>query len=401
MNRYKLVLGGLVTLFALSGVLYQAWLKERGWIGGLLCRYVVCEDEAAVEAAHQRLWSGELDGAVEWFRAALRRDAASPYRWCDLGEALLEADRREEARQCFGRAVELGGHSPPVLMRAANFHFRMGEGSRALPYTARVLAMLGDYDGIVFSSYSRMGISVEEALKQGLPEEKRAAQAFFRYVLGRGSLEETERVWKWMGERSLEDFRLADEYAGFLVGARQYERAAREWAAHGGSCREGYPEWNYVFNGSFECEPAGQTLDWRITPVAGAAAGRDGSVASAGRWSLRIDFEGRENLAYRHVAQRAFVKPGAYRFEAQVRASGITTDQGVGFRIVDAEDSRWLEVTTERVAGTTDWRKVEKRFTVGKQTGLVEVQVVREPSLKFDNKIGGTVWIDGVKLGGN
>jgi len=82
--------------------------------------------------------------------------------------------------------------------------------------------------------------------------------------------------------------------------------------------------------------------------VAGAAAGRDGSVASAGRWSLRIGFEGRENLAYRHVAQRAFVKPGAHRFEAQVRASGITTDQGVGFRIVDAEDPRRLEVTTER-----------------------------------------------------
>ena len=232
MNRYKLVLSGLVTLFALSGVLYQAWLKERGWIGGLLCRDVVCEDEAVVEAAHQRLWSGELDGAVEWFRAALRRDAASPYRWCDLGEALLEAGRGEESRQYFRRAVELGGHSP--------------------------VAMLG------------------------------------------GSQEEAERVWKWMGERSLEDLRLADEYAGFLVGARQYERAAREWAARGGSCREGYPEENRLFNGSFECEPAGQTLDWRITPVAGAAAGRDGSVASAGRWSLRIDFEGRENLELIH-----------------------------------------------------------------------------------------------------
>jgi len=81
MNGYTVVLGSLVTASALSGILCQAWLKERGWIGGLLCRYVVCEDEALVEAAHRRLWSGELDGAVEWFRAALRRDAASPYRW--------------------------------------------------------------------------------------------------------------------------------------------------------------------------------------------------------------------------------------------------------------------------------------------------------------------------------
>lgn len=103
-------------------------------------------------------------------------------------------------------------------------------------------------------------------------------------------------------------------------------------------------------------------------------------------------------MAYNHVSQREVVKPGTYRFEAEMRASEITTDQGVGFRIVDAEDGRRLDVRTERLRGTTDWRRVELRFRTPERTKLVEIQVVREPSLKFDNKISGTVWIDEVVL---
>ncbi len=398
MSRYNLLLGAIVTAFALSALLYEAGFKERGRTGDLLCRYLVCEDEALVAGAHRQLLAGQLDSAVGMFRSALQRDPASPYRWCDLGEALVEAGREEEGRRCFSRAVELGGHSPPVLMRAANFHFRAGEGSQALPYAARVLAMLQDYDAIVFGTYDRMGITVEEILKEGLPEEKRAAQAFFRHVLERGSPTEAQRVWRWMNQRAFEDVRLADAYAGFLVGARQYETAAREWAAHAGSCLEGYPQSNSVFNGSFECEPAGSTFDWRISQVKGAVTARDPSVASSGRCSLRIQFDGQENLAYGQVSQMVFVKPGAYRFEVRIRASEITTDQGVGFRIRDPKDPRRLDSTTERVVGTADWKTVEKRLLVPPQTSLLEVQVIREPSLKFDNKIGGTVWIDAVRL---
>lgn len=78
------------------------------------------------------------------------------------------------------------------------------------------------------------------------------------------------------------------------------------------------------------------------------------------------------------------MRPGAYRFEARVRASGITTDQGAG--------------PDERAGGTTDWKRVEKRFVAPKQTRVVEAQVIREASQKFGNKIRGAVSIDAVRL---
>jgi len=153
-----------------------------------------------------------------------------------------------------------------------------------------------------------------------------------------------------------------------------------------------------LFNAGFERAPAGQTFDWRISRAEGAQAERDAAVAHSGGWSLRVRFEGRDNVAYQHVAQRAVVRPGPWRFEAQVRAEQITTDQGIGFRIVDAEEPGRLDVKTARLSGTRDWTSIEKRFTVPERTRLVEVQVVREPSLKFDNKISGTAWVDDVRL---
>ena len=57
-----------------------------------------------------------------------------------------------------------------------------------------------------------------------------------------------------------------------------------------------------------------------------------------------------------------------------------------------------MDVNTERLVGTNDWKKVEQTITVPRDMELLHVQVVRQPSLKFDNQINGTAWIDSVRL---
>jgi hypothetical protein len=87
-----------------------------------------------------------------------------------------------------------------------------------------------------------------------------------------------------------------------------------------------------------------------------------------------------------------------YRFVAYVRTDHLTTDQGLSFHVFDPASGRRLDVRTEQVNGTNDWTKLEQSFCVGRQTKLIEVQVVRLASWKFDNKISGTAWIDSVSL---
>jgi hypothetical protein len=76
----------------------------------------------------------------------------------------------------------------------------------------------------------------------------------------------------------------------------------------------------------------------------------------------------------------------------------LTTDQGIRFRICDAELPARLDVIFGQFTGTTPWSPVEQDLAVPPQTKLLRVQVIRQPSMKFDNKVSGTAWIDELRL---
>ena len=58
---------------------------------------------------------------------------------------------------------------------------------------------------------------------------------------------------------------------------------------------------------------------------------RDPSVARTGARSLRIRFTGDGDPAYDQTSQLIRVTPGDYRFQAFVRADGLTTNSGIRF----------------------------------------------------------------------
>jgi hypothetical protein len=185
----------------------------------------------------------------------------------------------------------------------------------------------------------------------------------------------------------------------FLYADRQYEIAARSWALYLSHRSNGYLESNWLFNGDFESEPSGTAFDWTLENLnEDVKVALDASVARSGAQSLRVRFGGKENVSYSHTSQTTFVTPGVYRFQAFVRTEDITTDQGIGFHIFDVEESSRVDVRTERVCGTTDWKRIEQIVRVPHEARLLRVQLVRPASLKFDSLIKGTAWIDAVSL---
>ena len=92
------------------------------------------------------------------------------------------------------------------------------------------------------------------------------------------------------------------------------------------------------------------------------------------------------------------LREGTYRFRAYAKTEGLSTDRGLAVRVVDVEAPGRLDVRTEELTGTSEWKLLEKKFTAGRGTKLVEIQLSREPSLKFDDKIQGTLWLDGATL---
>jgi hypothetical protein len=314
---------------------------------------------------------------VESVAQTLRADSASAYRWCDLGEELQQAGKTKQARACFRRAVQLAPNIPPIWMRAVNFYLQVDDTRAALACATPVLRLVSDYDGVIFGYVDHITQDAVEFLPH-IADNRRALSAYFRHLLAAGDVANAKAPWRFAKSGEL-----TDEYVDFLLRQHRYEAAVTLWADQAGTDRTG---------------DAGSRLDWRLTPVVGVETTRDGATGGEGKSSLRIHFQGTGNVDYHHVEQTVRVTPGVYRFRAEVQTQELTTDQGLRFHLFDAESPQRLDFSTEQLTGTHDWARVEKTFLVPSGTNLVTVQVARNASLKFDNKITGVAWIDAVSL---
>ena len=401
MKALTFILGLVLAAYCAAGILSEKLGQTNVEVDRVLCRFLVCANAPLERQARQRLAGvreDDVQEAIALFRRVLQRDSQNPYRWADLGEAFLEAGRKEEARDCYDQVLALAPRSAPFLLRVANFYFQIGENNQALPITARILTLIPDYDSIIFSEYTRLVDRPENVLRYGLPEDRRAAKSWLQYLMQTGRLDDAQRTWEWGTQRGYADDRTAGEYAGFLVQQGHPDWAASIWTQHLGARAGEYRKSNYLFNGNFEFDPTPSPFDWNLEHAQGVEVTRDCTTAESGNCSLRISFGGTRNLDFAAASQLALVRSGPQRFHASIRTEGMTTDQGIRFRICDAELPARLDVVFGQFTGTMPWSPVEQALAVPPQTRLLRVQVIRQPSMKFDNKVTGTAWIDELRL---
>jgi hypothetical protein len=395
------ILGVVLAAYCAAGILSETLGQNNAQVDRALCRFLVCTNAPLESRARQQLAGVEeadVQKAIAAFRELLQRDPQNPYRWADLGESFLEAGQREQARECYGQVLALAPRSAPLLLRAANFYFQIGENNQALPITARILTLIPDYDSIIFSEYTRLVDQADDVLLYGLPEDRRAVQSWLQYLMQAGRLDDAQRTWDWIARRGYADDSTAGAYAGFLVQQGHPDLAVSAWEQHLGARAGDYRKSNDLFNGNFQFEPTPSPFDWNFGHTPGVEVARDCSTVGPRNCSLRISFAGTQNLDFAAASQMAFVTPGPYRLRASIRTEGLTTDQGIRFRISDAEQPARLDVIFGQFKGTMPWPQVEQDFDVPPQTRLLRVQIIRQPSMRFDNKVSGTAWINELKL---
>ena len=330
----------------------------------------------------------------------LVKDASSPYAWCDLAEDRAKQGDTAKAAYCFRRAIELGPKIPPVWMRAANFYLAQDDKPPMLDALGHVLSLTGDYDALIFTYFDRGAQNAAEVLPY-LKNDPRGAKTYFRYLLDKrpGGSPDQAAVWGWLGANHYTDDLLASDYAAYLARNHLAEKAQAVWALYLGPARaHGYPDSNHLFNGDFETEFTPTDFDWKAQAVDGAESTRDDSVAKNGRWSAKVQFAGSHNVDYAHLWQVTVLRPGNYQLHGWLKTERITTDQGIRVHMYDTEDPRKLDISTEPAKGTTDWTEFSKNFVVSGPSHLIRVELRREASLRFDNKISGSAWLDSVSL---
>ena len=394
-----IALGSVLVVYATAWMVFDTTYKGDPGAERAFCNFGICGDNIVYAAEATKSATPAIVPLTN-FVEDVKRDPAAPHRWCDLGDAFVRAGRLNEARYCFSQAVGLGHEIPPVLLRSANFYHAVEDDERALQRGAHVLDKSDVYQSSILDFYRDSGFSVNDILSRGLPPGPRAAQTYLRYWIQLGDLGKAKIAWDWTLAHHDADVPTARDYLNFLYGNYKYQDAADAWVRFLGDRRSDYREVNWLYNGDFETEPSGVPLDWQIARADGPAETTiDSGQSHTGTHSLRIRFAGTENVNYSDTVQKTSVPHGTYRFSAYIRTQGITTDKGVAFRIFDAEDSTNLNARTEQFVGTTPrWTRVERTVRVPAATKLLEVQVIREPTLKFDNRVSGTAWIDTVSL---
>ncbi|MGB8524141.1 MAG: tetratricopeptide repeat protein [Candidatus Acidiferrales bacterium] len=331
----------------------------------------------------------------------------SPYNadyWADLGAAYEWAGRNNDALRAFTRARTLFPNSPQINWKAANFYVRTRRTSEALAALQKVLLEDGTKERQVFVLAVNATNDNQEILDQMLPPHAPVIIDYLNFQIETGRMEAADRTWAALLELKLPfDLARSFPYLDALVQRRDVERLTTAWAVlcsrfpQEVCARESSP--NLITNGDFAFAPLNGGLDWRVIPIQGAAVSEDPSVGVTGSKSLRIDFDGKQNLEYGHVLQYVPVAPNtAYKFSGHMRAQGITTDSGPRFEVLDAYDPSKLFVSTENVTGTSDWSAHQLEFKTGADTRLLIVKIARPASHKFDDQLAGTIWIARVAL---
>lgn len=398
MKIIAVLLGTALAVF--PSVSYLADLRYRldPSLEHSVCRNLVCSDKLLLESAERFANGGKEEKAIAVanLQEALRRNVASAYRWIDLGEAFVATGRNEEARHAYMQAAELAPLSPPILWRVALFHTQVNDRQGSLEYLGKMLDLVPQYRELVFGMYLSNEGGVLNTLEHGIPPHSRLAQDYFRYLVGHARREDVRKAWDWLRAHSLADAKVAGDYVDLLAKQGEYNLAHQTWVDIAGGGDDAYLKPNRVFNGSFELEPAQTGLDWRLPGTQNVLIRRDSAVAHSGKSSLLVEFDGKKNVDFNNVAQNLIVNPGRYRFKAWVRTSELTTDQGIGLRVADTPGR--LKLKTKQLTGTNEWTPLELDFTLSGPTRLLRIEVVREASWKFVNKISGRAWIDSVSL---
>jgi len=350
------------------------------------------------------LQGGDLAEVIHLYEKAVE---LSPYRtqyWAQLAGAYEVAGQMDDAQKAYERARRLFPHSPEINWVLANYYIRQDRLPDAIVLFQK--ALLGDMNlrRQVYDLLWRAEAPQEIILIEILPTDVKILFEYLNFMVEKNQVEIAVQAWNRILEldRSFE-VPAAFPYLDALIREKRLELLKAAWSALNKSnptvIRQAHHDPNLLVNGDLEGEILNGGLDWRVQPLESVIVSVDTLTYFDGTRSLRIEFQGKHNVDYRHIWQYVLVTPNTrYRFTGYLRTQGITTDSGLRFQIYDAYDPSHLYLSSEPMIGTSGWAPVHLEFATGPETGLLVVRIGRPSSQKLDNLIKGVAWIDRTSL---
>jgi len=345
----------------------------------------------------------DLAESARYFGRAIKRNPLEQEYWLNLARILHRMGKVGPSERALDNAILVFPTSYRGRWVAGNLLLQRGKLERALPHFSYILSQYPSQSSLVYGVWEKAVDDPDFILERLIPADPSSLKHYLAYLYGVRDTESAKKAWAKLTALGYEpDRRETIRHIDFLISCGELIEAGHLWTARLREEGLAVPsDGNLVTNGGFEREMVlGGGFDWRIGTVAGAEISFDQTVAFEGRSSLRLSFNGEENLDFHHVYQYVALKPDAdYLLTARMKTQAVTTQSGLKVEVVGVGPaSRRFRRASEPLTGDNTWRRITVPFRTPTHSQGAIIRLRRMRTDKFDRFISGTVWIDDVHI---
>jgi hypothetical protein len=342
--------------------------------------------------------------AIQALRKAVELDRNSSEALLDLANAYDGEGDPSQARQSYLSAQRVYPLSADVCWSYGNFLLRQGESDAAFAQLHRAVELEPRRASEAFALAIRVQPDAATYLDKIVPASAANYVSIVRALSDAGDLDTAQLVWtRLVALRQRVSLRDLVPYIDALKQKRGYLVAYPAWLQAVSIMQNpppADPPGSLIWDGGFESGFAGGGFAWEFsTMTKNARLSFDRTERHSGSQSVRIMFNGRENLNFEDSCQPFLPEPGfTYRLTGWLKTLSLTGNEGVRLQVLARTPTQDQALLTEDVRGTQDWKQVQLRWTAPPATTLATVCVRRKMSDATGANIQGAAWADDISL---
>ena len=340
--------------------------------------------------------------ATAEFQKAVKVDSLSQGYWMDLASAYDASGNDAGAEDAYAEARKVYPTSALVDWNYGNFLLREGKDQQGYEEIAHAVRGTPTLLPLAISRVWHSSGDVNELLDHVIPPDPASYITALNFF---GSIRQVQpgmAVWQRLIALG-KPVRLPSmfDFIEELIRENDGDDAVRAW--NGSVNAAGEPQLavsatSPVSDGMFQAPFPEGGLGWRWQSELGTSIDFDSSTPNGKGRSVRLDFSGGVNVDVTEPIQYVAVASGqAYHFHAAIRTEGLTTNSGIRFVIFDASQGG-ANVQSATFLGSHPWTDIDLDIPAWQQTHFLVIQLRRDQSKYFHNKLAGSVWIANVSL---
>lgn len=342
----------------------------------------------------------DLRESLNYLKEAIRRNPLEQEYWINVARIYARRGEHQASERALENVIRVFPASYQGRWVSGNLLLQQGALEKALPHFSYLLANYPNQSPMVYDVLGKATDDSDFILEKLVPKNPVSLKQYLSYLYEVGDKELVQKAWQKRDAFAYQPDRNETlRHIEFLISRGELSEAFQIWKAR--LREEGLPpssESNLITNGGFEKEKIlGGGFDWKIEKVPGVEISFDPSTTLEGKRSLKIVFNGKENVHFHHVHQFVSLKPDTeYILKANMKTQAVTTKSGLKIEISGIGPAFYK--ASESLVGDNEWRELTVAFRTPPQSQGGWVGVRRERTDKFDRYISGTVWIDHVRL---